>query len=247
MFSNKLKLNPDKTEFMLIGNKCHRNKFTSVFPINLLGTDLSPSQYARNLGVTFDADFNFQRHINNVIKSCNYHMRDLRRIRKHLSDDVAVSLANALVSSRLDYCNSLLYGIPAKYISKFQRVQDSLARVVTRSTRFTTAAPLLEKLHWLPVRSRIRFKISLIIYKAIKFNKPSSLTKHISVRALPIGLRSTTVTTLNPGPFSRSYGSRAFSSYAPVVWNALPESVRHAPSIHSFRKLLKTHYFTHPP
>ena len=99
MFSNKLKLNPDKTEFMLIGNKCHRKKFEQNFPIELFGSKLSPTPTARNLGVTFDKDFNFQPHINNVVKSCFYHMRDFRRIRKYLDYDTAISLANALVSS----------------------------------------------------------------------------------------------------------------------------------------------------
>ena len=99
MFTNKLKLNPDKTEFMLIGNKCHRSKFDSKFPFDLLGSKLFPAPFARNLGVTFDADFNFIRHINNIVKNSHYHMRDLRRIRKHLTKEASISLANALVSS----------------------------------------------------------------------------------------------------------------------------------------------------
>ena len=107
MYSNKLKLNPDKTEFMLIGSKRHRQKFDSKFPLNLIGSKLSPTPTARNLGVIFDQDFNFQNHINSVVKNCFYHMRDLRRIRKHLDIDTATALANALVSSRIDYCNSL--------------------------------------------------------------------------------------------------------------------------------------------
>ena len=78
MYSNKLKLNPDKTEFMLIGNKRHRQKFDSKFPLELIGSKLSPAPTARNLGVIFDQDFNFQNHINNIVKNCFYHMRDLR-------------------------------------------------------------------------------------------------------------------------------------------------------------------------
>ena len=116
MYSNKLKLNPGKTEFLLIGNKCHRNKFLPNFPIDILGNEISPKSSARNLGVSFDADFNFKHHINNVFKSCNYHIRDLRRVRKHLNLQTSTALANALVSSRLDYCNSLLYSVPAIYL-----------------------------------------------------------------------------------------------------------------------------------
>ena len=249
MFTNKLKLNPDKTEFLLIGNQCHRSKFSSKFPIEILGNLLSPSPFARNLGVTMDADFNFQRHINNTVKSCHYHIRDIRRIRKHLTLDSATALANALVSSRLDYCNSLLYAVPAKYLNKLQRVQNSLARVVTMSPRLTSSAPLRNKLHWLPIRSRINFKIALITYKALNFNQPTSINNLLT-------LRTTTSNTRSQGcpstkhllyPSVSGFGRRSFSFASPTVWNDIPSHVRTAPTVASFRKLLKTFYFTHPP
>ena len=176
-FQNKLKLNPDKTEFMLIGNKCHRKKFVSKFPTNILGNNLSPTDHARNLGVNFDSDFNFQRHINNTVSACNYYIRDIRRIRKHLDINTATALANAMVSSRLDYCNSLLYSVPDVYLSKLQRVQNSIARVVTLSPRLTHTSPLLRQLHWLPIRSRIHFKVALLAYKLVHLAQPPSLVK----------------------------------------------------------------------
>ena len=78
----------------------------SEFPIDILGNPLSPANHVRNIGVNFDANFDFKRHINNTVSSCNYYIRDIRRIRKHLTLNSATALANALVSSRLDYCNS---------------------------------------------------------------------------------------------------------------------------------------------
>ena len=71
VYKNKLKLNPDKTEFLLIGNKCHRKNFTSSFPIDIIGNQISPTKTARNMGVIFDSDFNFIPHINSIEKSCN--------------------------------------------------------------------------------------------------------------------------------------------------------------------------------
>ena len=68
MFTNKLKLNPDKTEFILIGNTCHRNKFDSKFPVDILNNSIPPAAHAKYLGVIIDSDLNFQRHINK--KSC---------------------------------------------------------------------------------------------------------------------------------------------------------------------------------
>ena len=168
-------------------------------------------------------------------------MRDLRRIRKHLTLDTAISLANALVSSRLDYCNSLLNGVSKKFISKLQRVQNSLARIVSRSSRLTSASPILKKLHWLPIRSRIHFKISLIIYKSLKFNNPPSLCKSLNVRSLSFGLRSSKSISLKTRPAAKGYTCRAFSQYAPFVWNSLPAEIRDAPSVNSFRR---HHYFT---
>ena len=111
MSTNKLKLNPDKTEFLLIGNERLRSKYLSLFPIKLLGVETYPAKSARNLGVIFDKNFNFRSHISAICSSCIYHIRDLRRIRRHLDLDSAKLLANALVSSRFDYCNSLFLGL----------------------------------------------------------------------------------------------------------------------------------------
>ena len=111
MSTNKLKLNPDKTELLLIGNEQQRSKYLSMFPIELLSVKTNPGNSARNLGVIFDKHFTFRSHISVVCNSCFYHIRGLRRIRRHLDLDSAKLLATDLVSSRLDYCNSLLYGM----------------------------------------------------------------------------------------------------------------------------------------
>ena len=133
-------------------------------------------------------------------------MRDLRHIRKHLDINTATALANALVSSRIDYCNSLLYSLPKIHVQKLQHIQNALARVVTNSSCYTSVSQLLEQLHWLPVHSRINFKVGLIVYKAIYFEQPTSLKNLISVFC-----------SLNHGPNFKSFGSRAFSSFAPKV------------------------------
>ena len=107
MFCNKLKLNPDKTEFLLIGNQIQRKKFSDKFPIEILGNKISPAKTAKNLGITFDQDFSLKQHAINLCRNCYYHIRDFKQIRKHIDISVATGIANALVSSRLDYCNSL--------------------------------------------------------------------------------------------------------------------------------------------
>ena len=108
MECSKLKLNPNKTDLIIIGTKQHRNMIIGHFPVKLLGSDTFPSDSVCNLGVVFDSDFNFRQHISQVCKSCFYHIRDLHRIRRHISLSTAKTISTALISIRLDYCNSLL-------------------------------------------------------------------------------------------------------------------------------------------
>ena len=130
MKSSKLTLNADKTEFIIVGTKQRRHKRSNHFPVKLLDNDICPSDSVRNLGVVFDCDFSFHKHVSNICKSCFYHIRDLRRIRRHIPFCTAKTISNALISSRLDYCNSLLNNIAKQDLSKLQRMQNCLARVL---------------------------------------------------------------------------------------------------------------------
>ena len=243
MSTNKLKLNPDKTEFLLIGNERQRSKYLSMFPIELLGVKTNPAKSARNLGVIFDKNFTFRSHISAVCSSCFYHMRDLRRIRRHLDLDSAKLLATALVSSRLDYCNSLLYGIADIDLTRLQRVQNQLARLVTKSPPFTRSLPLLRSLHWLPVRFRILFKINLLTYKTLREKQPVYLHSMLAASLPSRSLRSNNDNSLSVPRVKTNTGARAFHSCAPSLWNNLPLSVRSAISVATFKKHLKTHLF----
>ena len=103
----------------------------------------------RNLGVVFDSDFNFRQHISQVCKSCFYHICDLRRIWRHISISTAKTISVALISSRLDYCNSLLNNIAKRQLAKLQRVQNCLARMALRAPRFSPSLPLLKQFQFL--------------------------------------------------------------------------------------------------
>ena len=142
MKSSKLMLNSDKTEFISIGTNQQRHKLSNNFPVKLLDNDISPSDSVRNLGVIFDRYFSFHKHVSNICKSCFYHIRDLRRIRRHIPLSTAKTISNALISSRLDYCsNSLIDNIAKQDLSKLQRVQNCLSRVVLRAPRFSPSLP----------------------------------------------------------------------------------------------------------
>ena len=233
MSTNKLKLNPDKTEFFLIGNDRQRSKYLSMFPIKLLDVDTYQTKSARNLGVIFDKNFNFRSHISAICSSCIYHIRDLRRIRRHLDLDSAKLHANVLVSSRFDYCNSLLSRIAETDLTKLQRVLNRLARVVTKSPPFTRSVPVLRSLHWLPVKYRVHFKICLLTYKALQEEQPVYLRSLIAVSLPSRSLRSNRRITLSIPRSKTNTGARAFSSCAPSLWNNRPLSVLSATSVAS--------------
>ena len=106
MFNNKLALNPSKTEFLLLGTPHHLEKFNNINSVNFDNALISKSESVRNLGIYFDKSMTFTDHINQVCKISHLQIRDIRRIRNHVPKSALIPLANALVTSRLDYCNS---------------------------------------------------------------------------------------------------------------------------------------------
>ena len=173
MSLSKLKLNPEKTEFIVFGFKAQRQKISSHFPASILGSLLHPVDSVRNLGVWFDADFSFSEHIKMTCKACFLQMRDLHRIRKYLTSEVAVLAANALVRSHLDYCNSLFRGLSGLNQHKLQSIQNTLARIVTNHRKYAHVTPILQKLHRLPVKYRCIFKTATLVYKFLHSGSPS--------------------------------------------------------------------------
>ena len=243
MSTKNLKLDPDKTEFLLIGNERQRSTYLSIFPIELLSVETNPAKSARNLGVLFDKNFTFHSHISVVCNSCFYHMRDLLCIRRHLDLDSAKLLATALMSSRLDYCNLHLYGIADIGLTRLQCVQNQLARLVTKSPPFTRTIPLFRSLHWLPVRFRIVFKINLLTYKTLHEKQPVSLHSMLAASIPSRSLRSNNDNNLSVPMVKTNTGARAFHYCAPSLWNNRPLSVRSASSVSTFKKYVKTHLF----
>ena len=152
MSLSKLKLNPEKTEFIVFGSKAQRRKISSHFPLSILGSLLHLVDSVRNLGVWFDAEFSFSEHVKRTCKACFLQMRDLRRIRQYLTPEVAVLAANALVSSRLDYCNSLFRGLSCFNQHKLQSIQNSLAQIGTNHRKYAHVTPILKQLHWTKVK-----------------------------------------------------------------------------------------------
>ncbi len=157
MTNNCLLLNSDKTEILLIGPK---NSTQNLLDYNLQldGCNVTSST-VKNLGVVLDSNLSFENHISNVTKTAFFHLRNIAKLRNMLSVSDAEKLVHAFMTSRLDYCNALLGDCPASSINKLQIVQNAAARVLTRSRKYDHITPILQSLHWLPIKFCISYKI----------------------------------------------------------------------------------------
>ena len=198
----------------------------------------------RNLGVIFDQDMSFNSHIKQISRTAFFHLRNIAKIRHMLPQNDAEKLVHAFVSSRLDYCNSLLSGCPNKSLKTLQLIQNAAARVLTGTRKREHITPILASLHWLPVKSRIEFKILLLTYKTLNGQAPSYL-KELIIPYYPTGtLRSQDAGLLVVPRVSKSkMGARAFSYQAPLLWNQIPVWVREADTLCTFKNRLKTFLF----
>ena len=177
MIRDKLMINDEKTEFMLIGTRAQlANVHLSTLTVG--EAEIEPTDgNIRNIGVLFDNTLSMSPNVNMICKSGYYYLRNIKRIRKYLSKDSAEKLIHAFVTSRLDNYNSLLYGLPACTIAKLQRLQNAAARTIMQVPKFCHISPILSSLHWLPVKYRIDFKIILTTFKAIHGLGPKYLSE----------------------------------------------------------------------
>ena len=176
---------------------CHSTKSLSVSShVDVAGTLVPISDKIKLLGVILDRQMTLDKHVNEICRSAHFHTRALRHVRNAISDDTAKTVTQALVSSWFDYANSILYGAPKYNISKLQRAQNVLARIVTRSHRRTSADALLHKLHWLHIEDGIVFKLALLTYKTLLLGSPSYLSTLLTIYRPPSTLRSSNSTLL---------------------------------------------------
>ena len=171
MLCNKLKLNQDKMEVLVVSSR-----FRPRPPLNhvQIGDDvIRPCEHARNVGVGFDQYFDFSEHVKMTTKIAFFRICGIAKIRRHLSHDTSKTIVHAYITSRLDYYQ----------VDRLQLVQNSAARLVTALRNHDHITPILRPLHWLPVRYRIIFKISLLImtYKAPN-GHASTYSKTVDIR-----------------------------------------------------------------
>ena len=164
MDSNKLLLNGDKTETLIVGTGSRLNQ-VNIDTIQVLNSTIPFQKSVRYLGVRLDPTLTMRDHISDVCRSSYLSLRRIGSIRHLLSDKAAICLVNALITSRLDFCNSTLAGINVDQIYRLQRIQNAAARLITRKRKHEHISPALFDLHWLPVSYRIKFKLCVLVYR----------------------------------------------------------------------------------
>ena len=242
MTYNKLKLSSDKTEIIVLSSAYRPRPL--IDSLNISNSRISPSSSVRNIGCILDEKLLLDDHILSVCKSCFFHIHNIWKIRKYLSRSACETFVHAFVSSKLDFCNSLLYGLPKSSLQKLQHVQNAAARLITFTRIQEHITPILYSLHWLPVEQRIVFKILLLTFKVLHNIAPSYLCDLVKSYVPSRSLRSSSSNLLTKQSYHlKTYGKRAFSYVAPELWNVLPPNIRSCDSISLFKRDLKTWLF----
>ena len=246
MLDNDLKFNDNKTEFLIIGSSQQLGKLDNI-SIRVGDSDIHPVPLP----------------VVGLIRGCPWHHTSQKSVPlhfiifiifvgseiKYLSRQSSEILVHAFITSRLDYCNGILYGLPDCLLHKLQRVQNACARLIFREQKFCHVTPLIYELHWLPIKYSLDFKILLTTFKILNFLAPTYLSSLISLR-LPskYNLRNSSDNLLLSYPRFKSkatLGDRSFTCAAPKLWNALPFYIRSASTVSIFKAKLKTHLFRH--
>ena len=158
IIKQKLKINDSKTEFKNFPIPLLRTDLSSV-SINVGDSQILLSSKARDLGVVFDECLSLNAHVSAICKSTHFHFQNIGRVRNLIAIDATAQLIHVLISSRLEFCNSILYELPNNKIERLQRIQNQAAKILTRSSRHNHNTPVLRDLHRLRINDRIIFKI----------------------------------------------------------------------------------------
>ncbi len=242
MLANMMKQNDGKTEFIIACSPRLRSHVQGT-SLSVGDSAITPTADARNLGVLFDSEMNLAAHIKKVCQTSYMHIRNIAQIRPALTDKAAQCLVHALISSRLDNCNSLYAGLPLASTNMLQDVQNAAARLLSRTRKYDHVTSILKSLHWLPITYRVQYKVLLLVYKCLNGLAPQYLQELLQYRNSRPGLRSTGRLLDIPRTRLVTYGDRAFSTIGPRLWNTLPLKLKNAQSVNSFKTNLKTHLF----
>ena len=241
----RLKVNPAKTEFIYFRNKPQLKKCI-IEDLNVAGDLIVRSHSIKYLGVHMDEHLNYKLHVTKKCQAAMLNYFKICSIRHLLNATTTAHLCLSLCVSHLDYCNSVLYGLPDVTIHKLQRVQNMCVHLALRRNKSESITQCLKEIHWLPICQRIMYKIPTLTHKCINKSGPKYQHELITLKCQPrSGLRSAKNSSnllLRPTTKHKTFADRSFSVATPVLWNALLDSMR-SMDLLTFKKALKTHLF----
>ena len=183
-------------------------------------------------------------HVASVCKVCYHRLRSKWKIHQFLTKEATKNFGSCNSYSKLDYCNSLLYGINQYLIAKLHRVQNEAARLIMRGHRTTHTSPILKELHWLPIKDRIIFSVVVNVFKALHGQSPQYIRNLFCYEGKTRFTCSSGKSLLKiPKWNNKTCGRRSFSVAGPYEWNRLPLYLRQKDTLKDFKKDLKTYLF----
>lgn len=245
MGSNRLQLNASKTEVMWCASARRLSRLPTD-PLPVAGSFVLPVSVVRDLGVFIDSDLGASTQVCRTVSRCFAALRQLRHLRRFVSNDCFRSLVVSLVHSRLDYGNFVYVGLPAYQQRRLQSVLNAAARMVFRLRRYDHVTDALATLHWLRIPERVNFRLAVMAFRVLHGQAPSYLNQLVRVANLPgrQRLRSSTSSQLSVPVYRlTTVGRRSFSVAASTFWNTLPTAVQSSPTLTVFCQRLKTHLF----
>ena len=224
--------------------KRHHSLPTSI---TICNAQIPFKKSVKNLDFTLDCHLTMNAHVSNIARNCYFELRRMASIRRFLTSTATATLVSAFVLSRVVYCNSLLFGSTHDVTSHLQRIQNYAARVIMRHPMSSSITIHKKSLHWLSVKVKSTYIIACLCYHCHSSTATSYVTDMLHKK--PLHTRNTrsssyTMPLLNRSAHSKAtLGDRSFSFASSSVWNSIPNDVRCAPSLSSFKSRLKTYLF----
>ena len=213
MSSNRLRLNPSKTELIWLGTS-RRLPHCDGLNMTVCGADVWPVDCVRDLGVLIDSNMTLSNHVNNVAGICFYQLRQLCIIRRSLTTDAAHLLVRALIHTRVDYCNGLLAAGPKYLHEKLQSILRAAARLILQLPHRASVSEIMRgQLHWLEMPDRVRFKLCTLVYRCLHGLAPHYLSDLCTPATVHAHLRSSVTLERSlsiPRTKTKTIGSRGF-------------------------------------
>jgi Reverse transcriptase (RNA-dependent DNA polymerase) len=246
--SRRLQLNPSKTEVIWFGTPATLKKIKDSDLALRVGCDvIKPVDVVRDLGVLLDQELSMKQHVNKVASICFFQLRRLKQVRRILGPEVTTGLITAFITSRLDYCNASLAGLPKSTIAPLQRVQNAAARLVTGTRMQDHVTPALQQLHWLPIKHRIIYKLSVLMHLVHTGRSPAYLSTLVTATSSLASRRSLRSASSQRYEIPRTvlkFGERSFSFAGPSAWNSLPAYLHEQSDTKLFKAQLKSFLFS---